>query len=429
MTAVLLVVLSLTVLGMPVALAVDRSVRPLSAIALGFLYGSGLAYAALLALSPLGWTLPRAAGLLLAVSGGALVIALRSRPAAARPRLRLALPDLLTAVTLIGFGCFVTLAPLWEWDFWAIWGLKARVFAERGAIDWRFLESPWNAFSHPDYQLLVPLNMDLVALANGGWDDRWLGLLFVAFAAAIVLLVRDLAAEEASPNVAASIALAIAATACARRAGVAEGPLIAFGGGALLLLRRAVLFDDRPALRHGALLLGLAACTKNEGLALIVSIAVAMIVSGASRKVPRLWPAVALALPWLIIRSLHRLPSELVSGPLLARVASHLPQLGDIARELIASLARPWLFMAILLALLIARDRRRERFALIAIGIQFALYLATYLATPYDVLWHIGTSWERVSAQLLVPLAYVAAMLVAASFDTLPGHAEARPEL
>jgi hypothetical protein len=428
MIAVLVVVLSLTVLGLPIALAVDRSIRPASAIALGFLYGSGLAYVALLALSPVGWTLPRVALAMLAVSSTCLVVALRSRPSS-RGKLRLALPDVLTVLTLIGFGCFVTLAPLWEWDFWAIWGLKARVFAERGAIDWRFLESSWNAFSHPDYQLLVPLNMDLVALANGGWDDRWLGLLFVAFAAAIVLLVRDLASEEASPNVAACVALAIAATACARRAGVAEGPLIAFGGGALLMLRRAILFDDRPAFRHGALLLGLAACTKNEGLALIISVALALAVCGARRNVPRLWPAVALALPWLVIRSLHRLPSELISGPLLARVAAHLPQLGAIVHELIASLARPWLFMAILLAMLVAGDRRRERFALVAIGIQLALCLATYLATPYDVLWHIATSWERVSAQILVPLAYVAAMLVARSFDTLPAHAEARPEL
>ena len=37
---------------------------------------------------------------------------------------------------------------LWEWDFWAIWGLKARTFLEIGGIDWRFLESRWNTFAH-----------------------------------------------------------------------------------------------------------------------------------------------------------------------------------------------------------------------------------------------------------------------------------------
>ncbi|HWS71776.1 MAG TPA: hypothetical protein VN605_06655, partial [Thermoanaerobaculia bacterium] len=332
MIAVVVVALSLTVLGLPVALAVDRSLRSLSAIALGFLYGSGLAWAVLLALSPFGWTLPRVAIAMLAISGACLVVAMRA-PRAAAGKVRIAWPDVLTALTLVGFGFFVTLAPLWEWDFWAIWGLKARVFAERGAIDWRFLESAWNTFSHTDYPLLVPLNLDLVALANGGWDDRWLGLLFVAFAAALVLLVRDLAAEETSPNVAAWIGFAIAATACARNAGAAEGLFIAYAGGALLMLRRALRVNDRAAFRHGALLLGLAACTKNEGLALIVSVAIAMIVCGAARQVPRLWPALALPLPWLVIRLFHRLPTDLLSGSLLTRAVSYLPELGVAARE------------------------------------------------------------------------------------------------
>src|SRR2546423_1537939 len=83
-----------------------------------------------------------------------------------------------------GFGLFATAARLWEWDFWAIWGLKARLFLGHGGIDWRFLESPWNTYVHPDYPLLVPFNFDFVALLNGGWSDRWLGLLSVGWAAA-----------------------------------------------------------------------------------------------------------------------------------------------------------------------------------------------------------------------------------------------------
>lgn len=430
MIAVVVVIVSLTVLGLPVALALDRSLRSLSAIALGFLYGSGLAFAAMLALSPFGWTLPRLVIVMLAVSGGCLMLALRARTRGGHVAVRVAWPDLLTLLTLIGFAFFVTLAPLWEWDFWAIWGHKARVFAERGAIDWRFLESRWNAFTHPDYPLLVPLNLALVALANGGWDDRWLGLLFVAFAAALVLLVRDLAAEETSPAVAAFVALAIAATACARGAGTAEGPFIAFAGAALLMLRRGLQLDDAASFRHGALLLGLAACTKNEGLALIVSIVIAMFVTTRNTTgVRRLWPAAAIAAPWLILRAQHRLPTDLLSGSLLGRMASYIPELGSAARELMVYLARPWLFAAVLVALLVASDRRRDRFALLAIAIQLAVCIAVYLTSPRDIHWQIATSWERVSAQLLVPLAYVAAMLLARSFDTLPRHAEARSDL
>src|SRR5204862_5149758 len=97
--------------------------------------------------------------------------------------------DVPTLVAILGFAFFATAAPLWEWDFWAIWGMKARVFLERGAIDWRFLESPWNSYVHPDYPLLVPLNFDFIALLNGSWSDRWLGLLSVAWAVALLLII------------------------------------------------------------------------------------------------------------------------------------------------------------------------------------------------------------------------------------------------
>jgi len=416
MIAVVAGILSLTVLGIPVALAIERGTRPLCALGLGFLYGSGLAYGTLLMLSPLGWTLPRVATAMLIVTSACLMLMLRAprpEPAAARELARgFALPDLLTLVTLAGFACWVTLAPLWEWDFWAIWGLKARVFAERGAIDWRFLESPWNLFAHTDYPLLLPLDLDFFALAGGAWDDRWLGLFFVAFAAALVLIVRDLAADELTPNGAAAVALAVAAVACARRAGTAEGPLIALGSAAILMLRRAILHDDDAALRHGAILLGLAACTKNEGQSLVVAVMGGMLAAGAGRRIVRLWPAAALLLPWIVLRALHRLPTDLFSGSPLPRVLERFRHFGPIGRSLVAHLANPWLFIVSLLVLLLVRDRGRERFVRTTLGIQTAIFLAIYLETPNDVFWQISTSWQRVSAHLLVPLTFSAAMVL-----------------
>src|SRR5205085_9160530 len=111
--------------------------------------------------------------------------------------------DLATLISVASYSIYATLAPVWEWDFWAIWGLKARVFFDHGGIDWRFLESRWNAFVHPDYPLLVPLNFDFVALIGGAWSDRWLGVLFVAYAVALLLIARALASREVAPLVAA----------------------------------------------------------------------------------------------------------------------------------------------------------------------------------------------------------------------------------
>ncbi len=422
MAPVLIAILSLTVLGIPIVLALDRHATPLRVLGLAFLYGAGAISFVLLALSVLHirWSLLSVTIAALLVGGSAGVRAgwiagvppaRGETPPSQPPGRQRSVIDLFTLATPLGYTLLATIAPLWEWDFWAIWGLKARVFLEHGGIDWHFLTSPWNTFVHPDYPLLVPLVYDFAALVNGGWSDRWLGLLGVAWAVAFLLVARDLAAREARPFVAALIAFAIAPLAVSRFVGLAEGALIAYGGAALLFLRRG---DDR----HGAILLGLAACTKNEGLALIVSAAIAVALIDVKRVV-RLWPVAAIAMPWLLLRALHHFPNEFVSGPLLARFAARLHESGMIVTLLLRHLYQPWLWAAILLGILFAW--KRERFMLIACGLQLAFYVAAYFVTPRDVEWHIATSWPRLTAQIAAPLAF--AVMV-----ELARHAEARSE-
>src|SRR6185436_13847308 len=108
-------------------------------------YGSGLIFFVLLALSVLHirWTLLSITIATLAVMI-LLTLAPRSGERVAGGRVRGHWLDLLTIWTLVGYSLYATLAAVWEWDYWAIWGLKARVFFESAGIDWRFLESKWN---------------------------------------------------------------------------------------------------------------------------------------------------------------------------------------------------------------------------------------------------------------------------------------------
>ena len=202
MTAVLVAIVSLLVLGIPATLALDRRARGPLLLGTSFLYGSGVIFLILL-----GWSTVGLRWSLVGITIAALVIWSSiwfltnklPRPATADPRpVRPHWLDIATLLTLIGYALYATIAPLWEWDFWAIWGLKARVFLEHGGIDWRFLESQWNTFAHPDYPLLLPLNYDFVALLQGGWSDRWLGALNVAFGVALLCIVRGLASRESS---------------------------------------------------------------------------------------------------------------------------------------------------------------------------------------------------------------------------------------
>src|SRR5579872_1935819 len=186
--AALIAILSMTVIGIPIALAVDRNARGILLLGLAFLYGSGWIFLDLLIVPH--WTI-----VIVTIVAVLTLLLIFKKGHGARGTGHAVKPhwlDIPTLVSIIGFGFFCTGAALWEWDFWAIWGMKARVCLEHSGIDWRFLESRWNAYVHPDYPLLVPFNFDFVALIGGGWSDRWLGLLSVAWAIALLLIVREI---------------------------------------------------------------------------------------------------------------------------------------------------------------------------------------------------------------------------------------------
>jgi len=439
MTATLVAILSLTVFGVPIALAIDRRARGALLVGTAFLYGSGTMYLVLLMLSiaHIRWTLISVTTASLVIFCAAAFIARReatdspSRTANAKPHLL----DLPTLFTIVCYALYATLAKVWEWDFWAMWGLKARTFLEIGGIDWRFLESPWNTFAHPDYPLLVPLNYDFVALLNGGWNDRWLGLLGVAWAVALALVARSLAARETTPFFAALLTLLVAALGFSRYVGLAEGALIAFGGAGVLFIRAALLDGDDVSWRHGALMLGFAANCKNEGLALLVAVTIAVIASSwfsAPARLRKLTPAYVLAAPWLILRAAHTLPTDIASGSVASRLFARLPHAHQILAYLAEELSKPWFWVAILVGILIApaAARRRERFVFLVTAIQLLFYVTAYLATPNNLQWHVLSSWSRLTTHIAVPITFAVFLMLANSLrgsqDAL--HAEARSD-
>jgi hypothetical protein len=431
MIAALIAVLTMTAVGAPVTLATDRSARGPLLLGLALLYGSAATWAALLLLSVLHitWTSVTAMAALVLIAIAAWLIrglTPKEPPPATRHQPRPHLLDLITLILTIGYAAYITVASLWEWDFWAIWGLKARVFLERRGIDWTWLENRWNDFAHPDYPLLVPLNYDFVGLLNGGWSDRWLGVLFVAWAVALLLVVRALTADEAPNWVSSAATAAVATVAMSSYAGMAEAALIAYAGGALLFLRRAVRDDRALDWRHGALLLGLAANSKNEGIALLGATAVGIAVT-APRRLVRLWPAGALVAPWMLLRAAHALPTDIASGSILGRFADRVTHADQVFAALGLALVDPWSWLVIILTFFIVpRGLRRERFLVVVTAAQLVFYVATYFATPHDLQWHVMTSWSRLTRQVQLPITVACVLLLAhvlVSGDDAP-HAE-----
>ncbi|HET8775652.1 MAG TPA: hypothetical protein VFP80_17765 [Thermoanaerobaculia bacterium] len=388
--------------GLPLAILFDRTATRLRLFGLGFLLGSGAVSLVLLALPR--WPPVLVTATVLAAASVLWAVAWKRRPAFV-PFQRPHLADYGTLLLVIAHARAATRTFFDEWDFWAIWGLKGRIFLEHGGIDWAWLEQPWHAFAHPDYPPLLSLNYAFYAMQAGEWNDARLGLVTTLFGAAVLLLVRDLF-EPA--RFAPWATLGVASLALSPWVGLAEGPLIAYGTAGLLFVRRG----DVPL---GAVLLGLAACTKNEGLALLAAAAGALVFSGRWRDLPRLWPALAVAAPWQIVRALHTLPTDLLAGPLPERVAANFARRAEFLDALMHERpVQPELWIALLVALVIfAPHLRRERFVLIAVALQLVFYIAAFAATPRELRWHVETAATRLLEQVALPLAFALLSLAA----------------
>lgn len=403
--------------GVPVALAADRSNRGVLLLPAAWLYGTGAVFLVLLGLAAAGveWT---SATVVAGLTGLAAIAAVVARRRVGDPmRIRLSWIDAATALAVALYGWRALASSPSHWDFSAIWGLKARIFFEARTIDWTFLSLPWNDFAHPDYPLLVPFNVVLPSLLSGAWDERWLGVLWLAWGAALLVIVRALAAAEAAPVVAGTVTFAAAGFALQPQIGLAEVPLIAFGAASVLFVRRGLLTRSGGSLRHGALLLGFAASTKNEGLALLAAVALALALTRDRRRIVALWPALAIALPWQVIRFAHELPSDLATGNPLERLTARITSLDHVAAALVRQLPMPWFWAAIIAgSLLVWRELlRREQFTVLTTGILFVFFVGSYLVTPHDIVWHIATSWMRVAPQLGVPFLFVVMLALARS--------------
>ena len=394
MIAVLIVIVVLTVIGIPITKALLRDARGSLLIGTSFLLALGGATLVLFSIS--------AAGFAWAATLGA--------PASSRPvrRLPAGLLYAIVALLVLIHAAYAIHAPLYEWDFFGIWGLKGRTFFDHHGIDWSFLKTN---LSHPDYPLLTPLMLDLPSLVHGAWDDRAAGLMYTALSAALILIIHGLLRDDtATPLERALATLAVASPALNLWIGLAEAPVMAYGCAGVLFVRRGLRDDRNDFLRAGAILLGFAAWSKNEGLALCVVVLVL-----AWRKALQLWPAVVIPAMWLTTRAALHLQTDFLHGDVLGRVWFHLREPLVVLRAFARFPPDRPLFWLAAIATLIVFARRAwtgERFLLAVCVLQLALLAGQALATPWDIRAHIELSWNRLPWQIAPALAYLAVVVL-----------------
>jgi hypothetical protein len=322
----------------------------------------------------------------------------------------------LDALTLLAFAAYAAYAfyrPLYEWDYFGIWGLKARTFLDAGGIDWQFLR---RTLARGDYPLLVPLGFDAMAIFAGKWNDFAIALLHVALGGALLCVLRGLTAREAAPRVSAAVTLVAAFPSLNLWIGLAEPAVAAFGCAGVLFVRHALRGRNPGAMTVGALLLGLAAWSKNEGLALFVVTAFALFAATRSvREALRLWPGAVLALPWLLIRARFGLATDFLQGGVAHRVLERLehPVLAAIAFAK-SPPDQPFFWMVAMLTILVCIRAawREERLLLVVVVLQGSLFVAQALATRWDFQAHVSLTMNRLPHQIAPLVAALAALLL-----------------
>ena len=315
---------------------------------------------------------------------------------------------LASAVLLIDF----TVQPLWTDDAWSIWAAKATSIVALGGLDGPFLSS--KSVVSPDYPLLVPV-LELVPLRFAGVPSELiplqLGLLFLAFPAALVALLR----ERVPPVVLWLFALAIllAPTLQIQAASaVADVPLAAFFALAGVAGWRWVESGDRAMLWLSGCFAAAAVGTKLEGRAFVVFLFFGLGAAGMrrGRSLRTLMPvvfAVSLSLvPWELWSRAHDLGNAYsdAGGAQFADLFGTADRIPRAALAIAREIADPSAWIALVLisvvAILLAvgRDESRDAAfftALVALA-AFAFLIGVYWLTPLDYGYHVHTSVRRV---------------------------------
>ena len=319
--------------------------------------------------------------------------------------------------------------PMWSWDHFAIWGLKARRMIVDGSLDLAFLRLHDYGPSNPDYPVGLPLATRFLSPSiPSSADFRAVHALFgISLLAATHGAARRLGASRAA-------AALLAAALCAsplfwdtEAVGLADLPLAAFAASATLLALEARA-PGVPAWPAGVAL-GFLSWVKLEGIPLGAFLALALAVGLGGKK------RLALAVPWawwtaaaLATRE-SLLPASVgfLEGDWRSRFAERardpLTLFSAMGRELAGPewLGLWFLFAAAALGALLLRTRSARALTGVVVA-QFLFYAFVYFGTFHDPSRHIESSFHRITAALL-PLALLAMAAVSGPLRKKPSPA------
>lgn len=357
------------------------------------------------------------------VVAGAFVVGVAAfvlRPSSAHWPLRL----LLVALLAIGLG-----SPTDAWDSRSIWMFHAKRMFTDGTLFAQL--DHYASWSHNDYPLLVPALSSTIGVAIGGWNEIAPKSATVLAMAPALLLIASMLRTAASMLLFALLLTAFAGTELVN--GQMDA-LLALNTGAVVLAAMAFAAGARSAdggprsvhvgveaassILAALVLAATIPLVKNEGLLVLLVLAVVFVAIPSTRaRVTRSTAAAALlvfapAAAWQLALLLAGIRNDLVRSHTAVKLLERCMD-GSSHALVLEHLGKPAALTAALIVVAWRWSPRRggtEAAAAFA-AIYLACLHATYLATPYDLQWHLATSASRTT---LLPLVVGAACLAAA---------------
>jgi hypothetical protein len=308
--------------------------------------------------------------------------------------------------------------PLWSWDHFAIWGMKARKIVQDGMLDFGFLRPPAFRYSNPDYPVGLPLSWRVLSLALP--EEPFFKGVHALFALALVLLLRRIVLRVSESHL---MANTLAAFVCVsplfwdtEALGLADLPLAFFAIASIAILLEAR--DSLAPVWTAGLLMGFVSWIKTEGallsLLLLAFGALLLLRSGGGGQARVVSRVAGLALPVLLLnlacsligRSLLSPGLSFFAGDWAARADQRLRHPGQIIRPLAGELLRVewgglWLLFAATFLFCVLKKRVIPAFLFGIVFVMLGSYCAVYFATYLDPVQHLENSFFRVAAALI----------------------------
>ena len=363
--------------------------------------------AALLLLNYLLWLVfPGAAG------GAAIAVALSGVATAGYLALEVSARRIFVAAVIGAGFLLLFFEPITAWDARSIWFFHAKRMFFDGSIAARLDNYPeWSRAGYPD---LVPAAAASIATLFGVWNEVLPKVaLLLALAPPIVVLMSRCVPLPVKMLMIGSIVL-VARDQLLN--GYMDAHLALYVAAAAVLTREAMAMRFPPAhFTPAFVLLGCAAAIKDEGIvmALLLLAPLALLLHRTRARGAELAKAVSVAafaglpiLLWKLQVSAANIPGLADAGA-LARGGSRLagPEPLLIFSALLSE-TRLALVALLLLALLVGKLERVLWY--FVVGYLTVLFVV-YMTTPYDVLWQLSTSVDRVTlvVRLLVAIVLV----------------------